>query len=295
MQAKTRANILIVEDSIAVAKRLETSLDRAGFLVEVAHNGREALKQAQRRPFDLVITDEQMPVMSGRELCKELRADNRYANTPIIFLTAENFENDSDEMERDLRVSGVFHKPFDPTALVNAVKAELSPDRRTQRKTDDAAMERDGVECEVRQLIAPRKVDPPSSMPTEGGVPAQARSGGFNVAEIRELAPPEFKPQPRPANVSKEFKDKLEEMVSSIEAGKRYFMYRQVEKDVDLSALQRFGLSSWKVTGVMAGAYLLLCREIVKADLHPEPTDEIIEYLREVLVAERGHMFAFRD
>ena len=132
MQTKTRANILVVEDSLAAAKRLEASLDRAGFLVEVARNGREALKQMQRRPFDLVITDEQMPVMSGRELCRQLRADNRYEDVPIIFLTAENFENDSDGIEGDLRVSGVFHKPFNPTTLVRAVEAALSPDRRTR-------------------------------------------------------------------------------------------------------------------------------------------------------------------
>ena len=85
--AGKRENVLVVEDSLAVAKRLQISLERAGFLVDIARNGAQALTKAQRKHFDLVLTDEQMPVMSGHELCQKLREDERYANTPVIILT----------------------------------------------------------------------------------------------------------------------------------------------------------------------------------------------------------------
>ena len=130
MSARTNAKVLVVEDSLAVAKRLEICLQQAGFAVEMARNGRDALIMAQRRRFDLIITDEQMPMMSGRELCKHLRADDRYANTPIIFLTAAEFGKNQDDI--DLRVSASFCKPFVPASVVRAAEAQLAACRATR-------------------------------------------------------------------------------------------------------------------------------------------------------------------
>ena len=126
MQANGRANVLVAEDSLAVTKRLGAILEQAGYHVETARNGVDALRRARRWSFDLVITDERMPVMSGRELCRQLRSDKNYVNTPIFFLTAENVDGDW-QGESDLRISGVFPKPFNPSSLVRAIEAELSP------------------------------------------------------------------------------------------------------------------------------------------------------------------------
>ena len=89
MGAKPRANVLVVEDSLAAAKRLQISLQQAGMAVEIARNGRDAWEKTRRKQFDLVITDEQMPIMSGRQLCQHLRADDRYAQTPINLLDSD--------------------------------------------------------------------------------------------------------------------------------------------------------------------------------------------------------------
>ncbi len=117
-----RANILVVEDSFVVARRLQLSLERAGFSVETARNGREALTKAKRKQFDLIVTDERMPIMSGRQLCRELRKDARYAHISIIFLTANPAELDADELRDELGVSNVVEKPFHPEAILHLVE-----------------------------------------------------------------------------------------------------------------------------------------------------------------------------
>jgi DNA-binding response OmpR family regulator len=134
MNTTTKANVLIVEDSLAAAKRLQISLEQAGFSVEIARNGQQAWKKAQRQRFELVITDEQMPIMSGRQLCRRLRADDRYADIPIIFLTAADFATDSAGLDEDLGISATFGKPFNPATLVRTVEVELSAAGRARRK-----------------------------------------------------------------------------------------------------------------------------------------------------------------
>lgn len=113
-------NILVVEDSSAVKKRLCLALENAGFLVDTAANGKEALMKARRKRFDIVVTDEQMPIMSGQELCRHLRAEKRYEQTPIIFLTAARDKLDPTEM---LQVEAIFDKPFNPQLIVNFIDA----------------------------------------------------------------------------------------------------------------------------------------------------------------------------
>jgi DNA-binding response OmpR family regulator len=160
MNAKTKANILVVEDSRAAAMRLQTSLERAGYAVHTAKNGREAWDRARQRQYDLVITDEQMPVMSGRELCQRLRADDRYATTPIIFLTAGKPADD------DLQISATYGKPFNPGTLLRAVEAELSGAGRARRAKSRSSVRRGRKECDP-----PPETSPPTN--TSGVVSEQ--------------------------------------------------------------------------------------------------------------------------
>jgi len=122
MDAENRAKILVVDDSLAAATRLKCGLEQAGFSVEIARDGSKAWDKAQRKKFDLVVTDEQMPNMSGRELCQQLRGDTRYAHTPIIFLTASRFGVDAEELGDDLNVVATFTKPFHPRHWCTALR-----------------------------------------------------------------------------------------------------------------------------------------------------------------------------
>jgi len=79
------SRILVVEDDPALAATLERVLVTEGYDVEVAGDGHEALRRAQRRPFDLVILDILLPGLDGIAVCRRLRATG---STPILLLTA---------------------------------------------------------------------------------------------------------------------------------------------------------------------------------------------------------------
>ncbi len=125
MKSMSGMKILFVEDSRTVVKRVQSSLDNAGFDVEFADNGKEALIKARQKQFDFIVTDEQMPVMSGQELCRELRSDERYADVPIIFLTGARSKLDENELKNDFGVSAIFDKPFHPQTIVHFIEARL--------------------------------------------------------------------------------------------------------------------------------------------------------------------------
>jgi two-component system, chemotaxis family, chemotaxis protein CheY len=113
---------LIVDDNLALARVTQFALDRAGFETQIARNGRLALEAAQLSQFDVIVTDQQMPEMTGIELCGELRKLPEYMDCPIILLTAKGLELELPRLRKELGISGVFSKPFSPAAVVKAVE-----------------------------------------------------------------------------------------------------------------------------------------------------------------------------
>jgi CheY-like chemotaxis protein len=80
--------ILIVEDDIAIAEFLREMLQDMGYKILRAVNGRDGLQQLEIATPELIMTDMMMPIMNGRQLCMELRADQRYQHIPIILMSA---------------------------------------------------------------------------------------------------------------------------------------------------------------------------------------------------------------
>jgi CheY-like chemotaxis protein len=113
---------LIVDDNLALARVTQFALDRAGYDTTTARNGRLALEVAQESQFDVVVTDQQMPEMTGIELCRELRKLEAYAGCPIILLTAKGLELELPRLREELGINAVFSKPFSPGAVVRAVE-----------------------------------------------------------------------------------------------------------------------------------------------------------------------------
>jgi len=112
---------LIVDDNIALARVTQFALDSAGFDTETAYNGKLALEVARSSQFDIVITDQQMPEMTGVELARELRLLSSYADCPIILLTAKGLELELPRLRDELGINATFPKPFSPSAVVNVV------------------------------------------------------------------------------------------------------------------------------------------------------------------------------
>jgi CheY-like chemotaxis protein len=103
------------------------NLEQAGFHVSTAANGREALELLQDEGYDLVITDHQMPGMTGWELYTHMRQAANHAQTPVIFLTAKMLEPELARLTRESAVAASFAKPFSPSELVCAVEEHLAP------------------------------------------------------------------------------------------------------------------------------------------------------------------------
>jgi DNA-binding response OmpR family regulator len=123
--SNTARHILVAEDNGALASVICLNLERAGFRVTVACNGRIAWEAAQEEFFDLVVTDLQMPEMTGCEFCEELRTLERYQGTPVIMLTAKGTHAESPCSNANLNICETFLKPFSPKEIVEAVQRQL--------------------------------------------------------------------------------------------------------------------------------------------------------------------------
>src|SRR6056297_911748 len=86
--------ILIVDDIAKNIQLLGKVLDNKGYGVVAVTNGEQAIKAAKKHEPDLILLDIMMPGKSGYEVCKELKADEKLSEIPVIFLTARSEEED---------------------------------------------------------------------------------------------------------------------------------------------------------------------------------------------------------
>src|SRR5215216_2835243 len=116
--ANEKARILVCEDNVALSGVICFNLVRAGFEVTSVANGRLALDALEKRQFDLVLSDQQMPMMTGIQLCENMRGLPINRNTPFILLTAKCMEIDRNRLAQTLKISAALPKPFSPSELV---------------------------------------------------------------------------------------------------------------------------------------------------------------------------------
>lgn len=127
-------NILIVDDDPHIREVLQFALEKAGFKVEPAINGKEALGKFTLRIFDCIVLDITMPEIDGLEVCRQIR---KTSETPILFLSSRDEEIDriiGFEIGGDDYVT----KPFSPRELVARLQAILkrtAPKPQTTIKT----------------------------------------------------------------------------------------------------------------------------------------------------------------
>ena len=116
--------ILVVDDEPDLLELVRLALSQAGFVVETAAGGREALEKIRRSPPDLVVLDLMMPDLSGNDVCRQIRSDGALAELPIVMLTAKSKEVDR-VVGFELGADDYVAKPFSPRELVLRVKAVL--------------------------------------------------------------------------------------------------------------------------------------------------------------------------
>ena len=162
LRMEPNKKIVVIDDEPSVQEVVRGYLEKDGYLVYVAGNGREGLALAERTRPGLIVLDLMLPDVSGEEICREIRSRS---DVPILMLTAKASE--------DERVSGLalgaddyLTKPFSPRELVARVRAVL---RRTQGTEtplvevlsfDEGSLEVDTVQHEVRRDGVPVDLTP---------------------------------------------------------------------------------------------------------------------------------------
>jgi two-component system chemotaxis sensor kinase CheA len=117
--------ILVVDDALTVRELQRSILERAGFEVRVATDGRDALARLAEEPADLVLTDIEMPNLDGFGLTEAIRADPGLANVPVLILTSRASDADR-QRGLDAGADGYIVKSgFDQGSLISAVQRLL--------------------------------------------------------------------------------------------------------------------------------------------------------------------------
>jgi two-component system response regulator RegX3 len=115
------SSVLLVDDDPGVLDVVAFTLRREGFDVDEETDGARALEAARSRDYDVVILDVMLPLLSGTEVCRALRAES---DVPIVMLTARDAERDR-VLGLDVGADDYVTKPFSSAELVSRVRAIL--------------------------------------------------------------------------------------------------------------------------------------------------------------------------
>ncbi|CAH0535827.1 response regulator [Vibrio marisflavi] len=113
--------ILAVDDSVSIRQMVSHTLKDAGYDVETANDGRDALNKANKTRFDVVISDVNMPNMGGFDFVREMRNNPQYKFIPILMLTTETSIEKKQE-GKSVGATGWLVKPFNPETLLKTLK-----------------------------------------------------------------------------------------------------------------------------------------------------------------------------
>ncbi len=113
--------VLVCDDERHIVRLIQVNLEREGYKVVTAYDGKEGLEKVQSEKPDLMVLDVMMPYMDGFEVLKTLRRDSATADLPVIMLTAK--AQDKDVFEGYTYGADMYlTKPFNPRELIAFVK-----------------------------------------------------------------------------------------------------------------------------------------------------------------------------
>jgi DNA-binding response OmpR family regulator len=158
LESGARERILVADDSPAVRHLIADSLVRQGFAVITAADGREALDRALSDRFDMVITDYDMPRMTGFELVHALKRDPRTRDLPTMMLTARDTRRDQAQM-RAAGLTSYLVKPFSVDKCVAMVERVLAEKRLLAYKEASRLYISDGAVRAAEQAARDHDID----------------------------------------------------------------------------------------------------------------------------------------
>jgi two-component system, chemotaxis family, chemotaxis protein CheY len=116
--------ILAVDDSATMRQLVRITLTRAGYEVVEAEDGAKGLQKATAEAFDMVLSDINMPIMSGLDLLRNLRKLTQYKFTPIVLVTTES-QLEKKAEGKAAGATGWIVKPFEPEQLLAVISKVL--------------------------------------------------------------------------------------------------------------------------------------------------------------------------
>jgi DNA-binding response OmpR family regulator len=133
--------VLVVEDEVGLAETVRRGLTADGFVVDVVHDGEEAVWAATESTYDVIVLDIMLPRLSGYDVVKRLRAQRNW--TPILMLTAKDGEYDQSDAF-DLGADDYLTKPFSFIVLVARLRALIrrgAPERPVVLEAGDLTLD----------------------------------------------------------------------------------------------------------------------------------------------------------
>jgi DNA-binding response OmpR family regulator len=159
--------ILVVDDEKKIVEIIRAYLEKNGFQVIAAYDGRTALNLAKNEMPDLVILDLMLPEVSGWDVCRSIRRDSEI---PVIMLTARDEITDK-IIGLEMGADDYITKPFDPKELVSRVRAVLR--RSGQPRQPQGLLQ-----------IADLTVDIPKRLVSRGGVKFELTPNEFEILKV---------------------------------------------------------------------------------------------------------------
>ena len=153
--------ILLVDDEVDILEFIRDNLQREGYEVFTAQNGKEALQQAAVCRPHLILLDRMMPEMDGAETCAALRRDPQFADTVIVFLSALS-EEEQQLVGFDVGADDYITKPIKIKLLISRLQAKLKriasdPESTLQPATITLDPARHTVHRDGEEITLPRK------------------------------------------------------------------------------------------------------------------------------------------
>jgi len=119
-----KGNILVIEDNEQNLYLVRFILEKNGYAVHAAMDGREGIDMAMRLKPDLILLDIQLPVMDGYTVAKNLRANSELSGMPIVAVTSHAMVGDRDKAI-EVGCNGYIEKPINPDTFMAEVELHL--------------------------------------------------------------------------------------------------------------------------------------------------------------------------
>ena len=183
VKIEPRSTILIVEDEEGIGRMIQILLEARGFGTQVTNSGEEVFALLRASAVDLVLLDVMMPGMDGFDVCRRLKADERWRHIPVVMLTARDAVRDM-VLGLEIGADDYITKPFNTEELIARIKVLLRIQRMSQElvRRNRELQALNAVALAVSRTLSPEEV-------VAGALTRTLESLGLSVGLVHLIDP----------------------------------------------------------------------------------------------------------